>query len=316
MKFPPFDNYFNNSTKKNYTKMMRVGTYYDLGLNEIRLTDPNAAAIYVISHPKQLDYVIKFNLNRSAAGNVHGKVFTKDELAVQLNHTEISDWDVAFQAIHKKGTVEYETCWIGGHAAITNGPMDTRINAILLLTQAMTAYTELDALRAVIEAFYVLISSAEAGVVSKKSTKKAAPGNLETARVANANAMFQGFGLMLSFPWTNAQMDSIIDRETIQTRTEQMLFKNGIVEHRRDKIASRTLIPTDTIEVINDGTVDLKFFVVRFPEDAIGLFVTIAAGETRTFAASLLGNIGLCRYVMVQNDSLTTAGHYSFQFID
>jgi hypothetical protein len=316
MIFPPYNNYFDNSTKKNYIKMMRVSTYYDLGLNEIRLTDADAAEIYAITHPKHLDYVIKYNLNRSAAGNVHGNVFTKDELAVQLNHTEISDWDVAFQAIHKKGTVQYETCWIGGHAAITRGEMPVRINNILLLTEAMTAYTELDALRAIIEAFYVLISSAQEGVVGKKSTKKAAPGNLEAARVANAKAMFQGFGLMLSFPWTNAQMNSIIDTETIQTKKPQMLFNNGIVEHRRDKIASRTLIPTDTIEVINDGTVDLKFFVLRFPEDAIGLFVTITAGETRTFAASLLGNIGLCRYVMVQNDSLTTAGHYSFRFID
>jgi len=315
MEFQPYKNFFDNSTKKNFTKMARESTYYDAGLNEIRLTNATAATIYAVTHPEHLNYMIKYNLNLSAAGNVHGRVFTKDELAVDLNHTRIGDWDFEFQKIHRKGTVQYETCWIGGHDPITNGKIEIRINAILLLTTAMIEYPELNALRAVIEAFYVLISSAENQVIGKKATKTNTKGAVETARISNANAMFKGFGQMLWVGSTTAYMDAIIDRELIQAKAEKMLFTAVIVKHWKDKIASRTLLPTDMIEVINDGPVELKFFVVRFLGDEHGIFVSVLPGETKLFSATLLGNLAH-RYVMVQNDSLTTNGHYSFRFID
>ncbi len=315
MKFPPYENFFDNSTKKNFTKMARESTYFDLGLNEIRLTNATAALIYAVTHPEHLNYMIKYNLNLSAAGNVHGKVFTKEELATDLNHTRIGDWDYEFQKIHRKGTVQYETCWVGGHIVITGGKIELRINHILLLTTAMIAYPELDALRAVIEAFYVQISSAENQVIGKKASKTGAKGAVETARVSNADAMFKGFGQMLWVGSTTAYMDAIIDRELIQAKAEQMLFNAMIVKHWKDKIASRTLLPTDMIEVINDGLVELKFFVVRFLDDPHGIFVSVLPGETKLFSASLLGNLAH-RYVMVENDSLTTNGHYSFRFVD
>ena len=315
MKFLPYQNFFDNSTKKNYTKMMRISTYYDLGLNEIRSTDALAASIYAISHSAHLANVIKYNQNRGAAGTVHGKVFTKDEFAIDLNHTQIGDWDFEFQKIHRKGTVEYETCWTGGHVAITNGKMETRINNILLLTEAMVAYPELDILRAAIEAFYVLINGAEDQVVGKKSLKTGTKGTVEAERILNAKAMFKGYGLMIAGDSTDAYMDAIIDRETIQQKVEKMLFIAPIAPHRKDKIASRTLLITDKFEVINSGTEELKFFVSRFLGDAHGIFVSVVAGETKVFTATDLGNISY-RYIMVENDSLTNTGHYSFRFID
>ncbi len=315
MKFLPYQNFIDNTTKRNFTKMMRLSIYYDLGLNEIRTTNPLAASIYAISHPRHLAYTIKYNQNRSAAGTVHGKVFTKDELATELNHTRIGDWDYEFQKIHREGTVEYETCWIGGHAPITHGPMEARINNILLLTEAMMAYPELDILRAVIEAFYVLIHGADDQVTGKKSLKTGAKGNVESERILNAIAMFKGYGLMISQESTDAYMDAIIDRVSIQQKAEQMVFNAIIGPHRKDKIASRTLLATDTFEAINNGTEELKFFVSRFLDDPHGIFVSVAAGDTKVFAAADLGNIAY-RYIMVQNDSLTNSGHYSFRFID
>lgn len=71
----------------------------------------------------------------------------------------------------------------------------------------------------------------------------------------------------------------------------------------------------DKFTILNDNTVDLKFYLAHKLDSPKGLFVTVAAGDTKTFPVSDLG-ILTNRYVMVENDSLTTNGHFTFTFND
>ena len=106
-----------------------------------------------------------------------------------------------------------------------------------------------------------------------------------------------------------AQLGRYIDVDEIQRPNEKFHFDLIVFSNKADKIASRTLLAPESATVINDGTVDLKFYLARTEASPAVTFVFVPAGQTMTFPASDLGNPDF-RYLMVWNQSLTTNGHY------
>ncbi len=312
--FMHFNNFFISSTVGNWIMMARISTYMDNNLKEAGLSDPAMQALYIIFHPQHLAYMLLFNKWKVTIGVQHGKVFTKDELVDQLEHTNIAKWDLETQKVFEKGTEEYETIWQGGHAVMTEGHIDDRIAAILTKADLMEPYPGLAALRTIITAFHTLILGAEGLVSGKKGAHGSAAGNVETGRKVNGKAMHQIFGdLLKAYSGNDTELERYVDVEEIQKKAEKNPLVSAILKASIDKVASRTLLATDHFTITNDGTVALKFYLIKNLGDIPGIFVTVPAGQTLTFLASALGNITF-RYIMCENDSLTTNGHYSFLF--
>jgi len=314
--FMHFNNFFGSSTVGNFIKMARISTFMDQNMQEASLTDPVIAALYAIFHPQHLAFMLLYTTWRGTAGAQHGKVFTKDELIDELESTELATWDLEIQKVYRKGTEEYETLLMNGHYPFINGTIDERIAAILVLANALEAYPLLAALQTTVSAFYTLIFNAEAAVTGKKGNKGSAAGNLETGRVTNAKKMHIMYGNFIAlYSGNNTELERYVGTEEIQKKAETNPLVQTILKHLADKVASRTILAGESFEITNTGTVPLKFYLIKKLGDIPSVFVTVLAGQTLTFLATALGNTTF-RYIMVQNDSLTTNGSYSFLFID
>ena len=314
--FMHFNNFFESSTKKSYIKMARISTYMDQNLQEAGITDPVILALYTIFHPQHEAFMLLFTKWRGTAGVQHGKVFTKDELLDLLVHTNLAKWDLETQKVYEPGTAEYETIWQEGHKPMTVGTIDDRIANILVLADLLALYPSLAALHTTVAAFHVQILAAEGQVAGKKGVRKGSSGNVETGRVLNATNMHKMFGSLLHLYSDNdVEMGRYVDVEEIQSKASDNPIVKTILKALTDKVASRTLLATDHFTITNDGTVALKFYLLKNLGDTPGVFVTVLPGQTLTFLASALGDITF-RYIMCQNDSLTTNGHYSFLFVD
>ncbi len=314
--FIHFNNFFESSTRKNYMKMARISTYMDKNMLEASLTDPAIAALYGMFHPQHLAFMILYNKWRVSIGAQHGKVFTKDELDAEFRSTLLGEYDFDLQKIYAKNTEEYQTILPDGHKPMTTGTIDIRIANILVWADAMAPYPLLGALRGTIQGFYVSIFNAEGLVAGKKGGRKSASGNVETGRKVNAKNMHIMYGNFIAmYSGNNTELERYVDVEEIQQKAEKNPIVSSILKHLADKVASRTLLPDDKFTITNDGTVNLKFYLINNLGDTPAIYVTVLAGQTKTFNASELGNIAF-RYIMCENDSLTTNGHYSFLFVD
>ena len=314
--FMHFNNFFISSTVKNWIMMARISTYMDNNLKEAGLTDPAMQALYLIFHPQHVAFMLLFNKWKVTIGVQHGKVFTKDELVDQLEHTLIGKWDLETQKVFEIGTEEYETVWQGGHAVMTTGQIDDRIEAILTKANLMATIPGLVPLSIILTTFYTLINGAEGLVTGKKGAHGSAAGNVETGRKVNGKAMHEIFGdLIKAYSGNDTELARYVDVEEIQKKGEKNPLVSSALKASIEKVASRTLLADDHFTITNDGTVALKFYLIKKLGDTPAVFVTVLPGQTLTFAATDLGNITF-RYIMCENGSLTTNGHYSFLFVD
>ncbi|MEI6816046.1 MAG: hypothetical protein WCL14_05510 [Bacteroidota bacterium] len=311
-----FNNFFESSTVNSFVKMARISTYMDQNLQEAGITDPIILALYGIFHPQHVAFMLLYTTWRGTGGVLHGKVFTKNELLAELVSTDLAEWDLQVQMVYRKGTEEYNTIFPQGHKPFVEGTIDDRIAAILVLRNVLVSFPLLAALHTTVSGFYTSIFNAESLVAGKKGVKTSSSGALETGRVTNATNMHKMFGSLLKlYSGNDVELGRYVDVEEIQAKQEVNPIERTIVTHRKDKVASRTLLATDHFEITNDGLADLKFYLLKHIDDTPSVFVTVPAGQTLAFPATALGNINY-RYIMCENDSLTVNGHYSFLFVD
>ena len=314
-RFNPFNNFFLSSTKGNYTKFQRIAkSMFDAcTANE---ADPFIDGILTEITPTYGIFTNYNNLNKAAAGPQHGAVGAKNLVMSQIHSTDLNNWYVAVQVVAPKGTELFDTVFPHGLSVFHEGTVDDQLAQVLALITNMTGVGSLAAIMAVIQAKYNIAFPAKTKVGVKKTSKKTAAVNAKIAMNNHGVVMFEVYGSFIheygSDPITLALY---IDVAEIQRKPEDNIITAIIVKHSADKVASRTLLDTDEVTVLNDGTVDLKFYLAHTLTSPKGLFVTVPAGTSMTFSVLLMGSIAN-RYVMVENDSLTTNGHYTFTFND
>ncbi len=312
--FNPFKNFFLTSTRDNNRKLARVGKYMFDALTENDGDTFIAACLAELNTPHTL-WISKTAAKAASAGPQHGAISAKNAVMAIIHGTDLRVWDRLIQNFYDETTSIYDIIFPNGHSKLHSGGVDDQLIEFKAIIDNMVPYTSLNAIRATMLARYNEAFTDEAAVGQKKAGKKTAASNLTLDRQSYGDTLFGIYGLMIHEYKANASiLELYIDWHTIQRSAKENIFSKIAVKHSIEQIAIRTYLSDDEIEINNSmGTKDLKFYVIRRPGEPKGIFVTVPAGQTLSFARHLFGNMAW-RYFMVENDDMTTDCHYILTF--
>ena len=311
--FTPFRNFILNSCHGSKIKLGRAGTYMLNGftVNQSIPVIGECRTEFLTPHGS---YAAKYLNVSVVVGAEHGAVTLKDQIMGQIHSHDLGVWNITFQGIYFKDTPQYAAVWPYGHTKLHQGSVDEQLVELLAIIDRMVPYPLLDTLRLAMTAKYTSAFASETSVGEKTIGHKTASEDLNTDYEDYGDIMFKLFGKLVHFYGANAGVLGLyIDVEELQRKPEDNVFDKVAVKAQIDLIAIRTRLANEVINIINNGTEELKFYVVRVPGEARGIYVTVPAGATMNFARSLFGNMDY-RYFVVENDSLTTNGHYILTF--
>ncbi len=313
-RFLPFLNFFLTSTRKNNRKLARIGKYMYDALTENAGDTFIASCLADLSTP-HASWVGKVAGKAAAAGPQHGAVSAKDGVMAIIHGTDLRVWDRNIQNFYDETTDIYKTIFPNGHTKLHEGGTDDQLIELDAIITNMIPYSLLNTIRATMTTRYNEAFVKETAVAQKKAGKTTAKTTLTAERPIYGDVLFKLYCKLGNHYGADADILAIyIDVAEIQRTAKDNIFDKIAVKHSIAQIAIRTYLPDEEIEINNSmGTKDLKFYVIRRPGEPKGIFVTVPAGQTLSFARHLFGNM-LWRYFMVENDDLTTDCHYILTF--
>jgi hypothetical protein len=311
--FNPFKNFFLNSTKKNNRKLARIGKYMFDAMTANAGISFIATCLAELTTPH--DTWIGLTATKAAsAGPQHGAVVGKNAVMASIHGTYLKLWDRQIQNFYDNTTPEYAAIFPNGHSKLHEGTVDDQLIELAAIIENMGAYSSLNTIAAAMTTVYDSAFGKQTTVATTKTGKRTAGANVATGRAAYGGTLFGLFGALVHEYWDDATTLALyIDWQTIQRKAKDNIFDKIALMHTVAQIAIRTYLADDDITIINLGAGDLKFYVIRAPGEPCGIFVTVPAGQTLTFARSLFGNM-TWRYFMVENDSMTLDVHYILTF--
>ena len=312
-RFYPFLNFFLTSTRDNNRKLARIGKYMFDGFTA------NGSDVFIgtclteLTSPHTI-WIGQTAVKAAAAGPQHGAVVGKNAVMKAIHGTYLKLWDREIQNLFDDTTATYGVIFPNGHRLLHEGSVDDQLVELKAIIDNMTPFVSLAAIQTAMTTVYNSAFVSETAVAVKKGLKKTAASSLTLGRPAYGDTLFRLYGNLVHHYGANEAILSLyVDVAEIQRKAKDNIFDKIALPHSVTELAIRTYLADDDITIINLGTKAIKSYVVRKPGEPCGLFVTVPAGATLTFARSLFGNMSW-RYFMVENADMTTSVHYILTF--
>jgi hypothetical protein len=311
--FHLFNNGITSRCQGSKIKLGRVGEYLFIALTE-NSGDPFINDVLIEFTPFRNNYKSDYLDRQTAPGAQHGSVVLKNKIMGEIHSHDLAVWDNGIQGFYLKGTDEYAAIFVNGHRLLHKGSVDDQLIELAAIIDRMEAYPLLATIMAAMAAKYGIAHGATFALGQNKTGTKTSSSNLVNEYDTYGDKIFKIYGELVHEYGANESILALyIDHAELMRKPEDNIITKNALAHSIDDIAVRTRLADEVIEIINLGTVDLNFFVIRKPGEAKGIFVTVPAGQTMSFARSLFGDMSY-RYFMVENLNLTTAGRFEITF--
>ncbi|MEI8201955.1 MAG: hypothetical protein WCH34_03025 [Bacteroidota bacterium] len=297
-------------TKRNYLKATILSFYHDAALYG-RIANPYFADLYAQYHPIHLELMNAYSIWNAHKGTQVGKTSTLNKLLTQLSGTKIQKWDVKMQDTLGKDSEQYKVLMPRFRRPFQNGKQISRVGAVKTLGKNLTGIASLSALKAEVDAFYVLLQTAMKSQKSEISTSGTESKAVETARVAMCVAQYSNLGLLMShFSTKPSQVEPFFDLKNIRN-PRQIVFTGQVNPTILREILKHTFKAKDKLKIINEGKVALEFYLSRRKgKMPMGTTIVVQADEERSLTASELGNLA-DTHLTVLNPSPITIGKFT-----
>jgi len=313
--WPFLENPFDNATKGNVLRMLKLDTYHINALTGAPVSAFITARItfYEPYHTALVN--AKTALDARVASRL-GNTSTVKSLTKDLTGTLIEKWDVAVQNIHPRGTERYIQLFPNLRGPFQTGSVQSRKNALLALSDSIGAEGALGSTKTEIDDFTSELVDAIAEQQGDKGSIIDLTNLLEVARVNAADAMYANLGaFMMEMHKNRPGIAAYFDLVELR-RHVQLVFTGSSIALSSKNIFKRTLKAITLLNLINTGTVPLTFFFAMEKNDTtFTISVTVAPGEEEQVSASQLGDVPAAKYLQVKNSDATTAGNWQVEIL-
>lgn len=308
-------NVFDNVTKGNYLRMLKISTWHYNAL-KAKTGDPYFDALFADYELLHNAYMTEYNNWFTSKGTHVGGTASFVDLLNQLSGAKAEEWDIKIQAVYRRDTPQYLALLPNYRIPFQSGPRDARVMAVQNLATAIGADAALALVKDDVVAFHKLLVDARTAQQGDLSSTGDFSEDVEKARIAAAQGQYRSLGsLMNHFYLTPEAIESFFDLANIRT-APQAEFTGTIKKEVLENIFKRTLEPAAQIRLINTGDAPLKFAFVPEKNDPIGAaFLLVQPGEEEIVSASALGNVPSSKYLNIKNDDVALDGKFKVEIL-
>lgn len=191
------ENQFDNSTKGSKRRMKLMGQRHQAALDNAPV-GIKAALLARVTPPYEA-FAEKYDEWVNQRGTLSGAVVAYQGLLGQLSAEGIENLETAFKVVHRRGSPQHATAFVGGRAPYQEGADDERVEALKNLKTRMVnlATPALAAVIAQATALLTPLLAARTAVADATSAAEYARTQMEPLRVALAVALYRNMaGLM------------------------------------------------------------------------------------------------------------------------
>lgn len=298
-------NMFLVATRTSYRKAFKLSNYHDSALAKAAASDPAFLPAYNRYHPLHLDFVQKYNEWVSAGGSQEGQTLNvKQQLTLAL--AQLDNWDVDIQVVYKKNTPGYKAIFNDGRKPFNSGGVDSRINAFDILSKNIGADPALAAVKALVDAAYLLLDTARDNQEGAIANKKHGKGNAETARVAIMSMQYRNTAWVMDnyYDTRENMLNTLIDLETLRD-LQQSSFTATLAIGENKQVLVRTFAADDVMRLKVDGPGPVVFYLASTPggTDSTPIYRNANQDEKITISQFNVPNYGTHRYLTAINQS-------------
>ena len=189
-------NPFDNVTKKSYKQMFLMATdHFDKLL--VNSADREIKDLYLFGKPYFDAFCIQYRKSNTDISTYQMLTERTVKLLDELSSTLARRWDVQVQAVFDTTDAEYKSILPKGRALFQNGAYDLRINEVLNFANRLRPYAEFVRLESEVKTFHIKIIETRSRQQGAESLVQMNSQDIETKRVALAQAMHSIFGQLL-----------------------------------------------------------------------------------------------------------------------
>lgn len=297
-------NMFAIATRDSYAKAYRLSNYHDAALSKAITTNPALQVLYDRYHPLHEVFTDKYSKLSSAGGAQKGQSLNvKQQLTLALEKLEL--WDITIQLIHRKMSPRYKEMFPRGHKPFRRGGLDSRINAFDVLSKSIGNEPALAALKAEIDASYLVLDNARDTQESAKGTRKQRSGNLKTACRDIMNMQYRNACWLADnfFDTRAALCNALFDLQTLRDR-RQHHFTATLKPHSTKPVLVRTFTADALLRLKLEGEGSVSFYLATMRGGINSTPVLINSNEDKEITVSDFGitDYSKHRYLTVVNE--------------
>ncbi len=288
--------------KKSFTKALKISTYH-LAQLDLRKADPFILPMFTSYRVFHETLDAAYNRWKMQGGVQKGSTLSVKQLLKLLVDGKLMQWEYAIMGLYLQGTPNFVALFPKGRSSFNSGTIDSRINAVGQLGEALVGITELATTKADVDDFFTQLISTRSVQLGQKGGTESKSGELENAVEAAMVEMYGNLGLLMNHYKTDVkQIEAFFDLPTIRYQ-EQTLYKKMVATEAVVSIVENTFSETDKVHIINDGEVTLGFYLAATadapaPEQ---MPLVILSHQDRVVYVSTLGSLSN-RFLKASND--------------
>jgi len=227
--------------------------------------------------------------------------------------TELHSWILQIYNVYPEGSETANRLLEGGSTSFYSGSRAKRLIRVNALVTAIGADSDLADLKTQVQNYANALANKKSSQTSKKTIVRTDTTEINGLRDACTKAMWYVYaGLLRVFIDNPSEALAFFPMQLIYQAANQKRYQLLVPAHSRRKICIHLFKIGETITMINNLTVDLKIGLAQKANSTSIVWYTLAAGATlRDANPNILGNIAF-KYIMVENDDLTTRGDITF----
>lgn len=256
-------NQFENSTRNNYKKAVKLSIYHDAALKSKKDAQPLLIPVYERYKPVHDFLISKYNGWKSAGGSQEGETLNVEQM-LELAYSNMQRWDITIQAagtVFLKGTPNYLAIFMNGRSSFITGSIDSRINAYDTLAKNMMPFALLATVMAEVVATYDILDEAREKQLGAKGDLKTGSGNVEIARIEAMTMQYRNLGFAMdAFYDQPMYIESMFDLQTLR-ENRQTLFVGTLSPAENKAIVVHTFLADEELRLKNNGSAIIFFYL-------------------------------------------------------
>jgi len=304
-----------NATDNSYRLAVRISTYH-MGALQKKAGDTFFDGLITTYTTLHNAFITAYNSWKSQTGLQQGQTLNVAQLLRLLSNTKAGKWDRNVQDVYDKTTPTYLGLFPNGRSPFQQGNQTDRIAAVKALSTGIGSDASLATVKADVDAFYTLISTALTTQKGAISGTKTASDTAEATRVTMCIGQYANLGALIQhYAATPNNINQYFDLAAIRNG-QQVLYTGDTQPLESETIVEHTFVATDGLKLENEGDTDLQFYLAAAKNAAPGaLVVTVPAHTTTQVTAADLGDVATLKFLNVYNHNTTTKGDWTIEFI-
>lgn len=305
-------NQFDNITRNNYKKALRISIFHDAVLKTKKETEPLLIPIYERYHPLHVALAKEYSTWKSAGGSQEGQTLNVEQL-LDLSYTKLKRWNTSIQAMDESfmnGTPNYIAIFNNGRSSFSKGSIESRINAYDALAKNLVPFVMLSGIRTEIAATFVILEEARKLQLGTKGTLKSVSGKVEEVRVAAMKMQWRNLGFAMdAFCDQEKYIESLFDLDTLR-ESRQRKFTGTLAPEEQKRVLVHTFFEDDVLRLKNNGTAVVKFYLASSENGSNSNAITVTAKSEEEIVISEFGVLDFSKHRFLtainQSDAVVT----------